>query len=101
MNEHSSEGLEPRVVALVEQAVHATLRALDDQPLPIRKEWLTPKEAADYLRLHPAHLAKLRSKGGGPVFHAVGPRLVRYHVANLSQWIREGGTSEQKTCSEK
>lgn len=90
MREQVPESLKPGEVALIEQTVRATLRALDDHPLPARKEWLNPKEAAEFLGLHPAHLAKLRSKGGGPAFHAIGSRLVRYHVDDLSQWIRGG-----------
>ena len=100
VRDHSTESLGPHEIALVERTVRSTLQSLNEQVLPLRKEWLCPKEAAEFLRLHPAHLAKLRSKGGGPAFHAIGPRLVRYHVDELSEWIRGGSLGALLTCSE-
>ena len=59
------------------------------------------EEAADYLGLAPATLANMRSKGGGPVFHKVGARVV-YHKSDLDAWLaacRRTSTSTPATDS--
>ena len=48
---------------------------------------LTPKEAADRLRVSLSWLAKARMRGDGPPFIRVG-RNVRYSEAALIQWMR-------------
>jgi predicted DNA-binding transcriptional regulator AlpA len=48
---------------------------------------LTPKEAADRLRVSLSWLAKARMRGDGPPFVRVG-RSIRYCEAVLDQWIR-------------
>lgn len=49
-------------------------------------EWLTPKEAASYLRVSKSHLDKLRSYGGGPRFFRPGKRKVLYRKTDLDAW---------------
>jgi excisionase family DNA binding protein len=54
---------------------------------PALERLLTPKEAADYLRVSLSWLAKARMRGDGPAFVRVG-RSIRYHEAALAQWTR-------------
>lgn len=49
-------------------------------------EYLTPPEAAKFLRCTPALLAKYRSVNAGPPFLRLG-RLVRYQRAELAGWL--------------
>jgi excisionase family DNA binding protein len=51
--------------------------------------WLSPFEAADYLRIAHQTLANLRVKGGGPRFSRRG-RIVRYRRADLDAWMASG-----------
>jgi excisionase family DNA binding protein len=51
-----------------------------------RPQWLTRKEAADYLRLGESTLAKLFVSGDGPPAIKVG-RAVRYSSDDLNQWM--------------
>jgi excisionase family DNA binding protein len=48
---------------------------------------LTPKEAAEFLRVSLSWLAKARMRGDGPPFIKVG-RSVRYSEAALIHWMR-------------
>jgi predicted DNA-binding transcriptional regulator AlpA len=48
---------------------------------------LTPREAAEFLRVSISWLAKSRMTGMGPAFIKVG-RSVRYAEGALSQWTR-------------
>ena len=60
---------------------------------------LTVPEAAEFLRLRPATLAKYRSVGGGPDFSKLGGRIV-YPLASLERWITEctvSSTAEYRT----
>ncbi len=45
------------------------------------------KEAAEYLRVSPATLAKLRCLGGGPRFAKPSARLVLYDRQDLDAWL--------------
>ncbi|MDD5364807.1 MAG: helix-turn-helix domain-containing protein [Gallionellaceae bacterium] len=49
------------------------------------QRYLTNDEAAEYLRLSPRTLEKLRVIGGGPRFRKFG-RRVMYAVADLDAW---------------
>ncbi len=49
-------------------------------------EYLTPPEAAQYLRISASTLAKLRVYGGGPPFIRIG-RAVRYSRAELDAYM--------------
>lgn len=60
---------------------------------------LTAPEAAEFLRIRPATLAKYRSVGGGPSFSKIGGRIV-YPRENLEQWVAEcrvSSTSEYRS----
>jgi predicted DNA-binding transcriptional regulator AlpA len=48
---------------------------------------LTPKDAANFLRVSPSWLAKARMKGDGPPFAKIG-RSVRYGEGALVQWMK-------------
>jgi predicted DNA-binding transcriptional regulator AlpA len=48
---------------------------------------LTPKEAAQFLRLSLSWLAKSRMRGDGPPFVKPG-RAVRYRESDLLQWLK-------------
>jgi excisionase family DNA binding protein len=58
---------------------------------------LTPKEAADLLRVSMSWLAKARMRGDGPPYIRIG-RSIRYSEAALLQWMKSRqrlSTSEQ------
>ena len=58
---------------------------------------LTPKDAANFLRLSPSWLAKARMRGDGPPYVKLG-RAIRYREGALVQWMRSRqrlSTSEQ------
>jgi excisionase family DNA binding protein len=60
---------------------------------PVVSPWLTTEQAGKYLNLNPETLSRWRWLGeGGPVFHRVGVRAVRYHVKELDEFI-QGVTS--------
>lgn len=64
--------------------------------LPVIK-LLTPKEAAQLLRVSLSWLAKARMRGDGPPYIRVG-RSIRYSEAELLQWMKSRqrlSTSEQ------
>lgn len=48
----------------------------------------TAQEAAAFLRLKYATLAWYRCQGGGPKFTRVGPKLIRYRMANLREYAK-------------
>jgi predicted DNA-binding transcriptional regulator AlpA len=48
---------------------------------------LTPKEAANLLRLSPSWLAKARMRGDGPPYAKLG-RSIRYGEGALLQWMK-------------
>lgn len=50
--------------------------------------WLTTKQAAALLALHPDTLRRYRRDGGGPPFARVG-RVVRYKLAELDAWMAQ------------
>jgi excisionase family DNA binding protein len=75
-----------------------------DRAYPVRPDssendeiFLTPKEAAAYLRVSKSYLDKLRVYGGGPKFLRFGKRKILYRKADLDFWAaqhRFGSTSE-------
>jgi len=56
--------------------------------------YMTPKEAAQYLRSSASTLAKRRLFGGGPVFVRIG-KAVRYRRSDLDAWM--AGTARRST----
>ena len=60
------------------------------------EEFLTPKQAAGYLRVSKSYLDKLRVYGGGPMFLRFG-RKILYRKSELNLWAAGrcfGSTSE-------
>lgn len=49
-------------------------------------EWMTPEEAARYLRRTERALAQLRYRGGGPRFTKAGGRIL-YRRGALVEWL--------------
>lgn len=47
-----------------------------------------PEEAAALLRLKRATLAWYRCHGGGPKYSRVGPKLIRYRMADLREYAK-------------
>jgi predicted DNA-binding transcriptional regulator AlpA len=76
--------------------------SLGTPPKPAREpncggRLLTPREAADFLRVSESWLAKARMRGDGPPYVKVG-RSVRYRDGALVQWLKSRArlsTSEQ------
>jgi predicted DNA-binding transcriptional regulator AlpA len=71
-------------------------RAAPAKPLPA-VVLLTPKEAAQVLKVSESWLAKARMRGDGPPFIKIG-RSIRYSEAALIQWMKSQqrlSTSEQ------
>jgi predicted DNA-binding transcriptional regulator AlpA len=52
-----------------------------------RERLLTPRDAADVLRLSPSWLAKARMRGDGPAFVKLG-RSIRYSETALAQFMK-------------
>lgn len=50
--------------------------------------WLTTKEAARHVGLHPDTLRRLRREGRGPRYSRVGPRFIRYSLEALDEWLK-------------
>jgi len=55
-----------------------------DQPF----DFVSAKQAARILGVHPNTLCKWRISGGGPPFTKVG-RRVRYRISEISSWTNE------------
>jgi hypothetical protein len=57
--------------------------------------WLTPEQAAirlgeiHNLQCNPRRLAYFRYAGGGPQFHRIGAKVVRYHTDAIDAWAAE------------
>ncbi|MFO1076449.1 MAG: helix-turn-helix domain-containing protein [Planctomycetota bacterium] len=57
---------------------------MNNEPLA----WLTTKQAAALLALHPDTLRRYRREGGGPPFARIG-RVIRYKAAVLDAWMQQ------------
>lgn len=53
--------------------------------------WMATEEAAKYLGRQPGTLRRWRTEGGGPVFHKISHKLIRYHIDDLDGFVRSGG----------
>lgn len=56
------------------------------------QQFLTPKEAADFLRLKESGLAERRVRGGGPRYFKVGSKSrskVIYRKSDIIEWIEQ------------
>lgn len=81
-----------------------------DRAYPVRPDssendeiFLTPKEAAAYLRVSVSYINKLRVYGGGPKFLRLGKRKILYRKSDLDLWAAErcfSSTSEYEASSQ-
>jgi len=55
--------------------------------------YLSPTEAAKYLRCSSSTLAKLRVYGGGPPFCKLGSKAVRYRQSDLDSYMSKNRLS--------
>jgi len=55
--------------------------------MSVHERLLTPREAADFLRMGLSWLAKARMRGDGPPFVKIG-RSIRYPESALHQWMK-------------
>lgn len=70
---------EPKKLTLAELA---ELLSLPDESL------LTAQEAAAVMRLKYGTLAWYRCQGGGPAFVRIGPKLIRYRMGDLREYMK-------------
>jgi hypothetical protein len=66
----------------VRNAVRAELSAVTRSP------WLDTEGAAAYVSCTPGTLKTWRTRGGGPRYHIVNQKLVRYHTDDLDAFVR-------------
>lgn len=66
----------------VEDAVRRALDARDRSP------WLDTEQAAAYLGSTAGTLRTWRANGGGPRYHVIHGKSVRYNVADLDAFVR-------------
>jgi predicted DNA-binding transcriptional regulator AlpA len=88
----------PRKIEQAERAkppLESTIKS--PRELNTTERLLTPKDAANFLRLSLSWLAKARMRGDGPSYVKPG-RSVRYREGDLVQWLkscRRQSTSER------
>lgn len=85
---------QPPHLAVVDAAlVRAIAAQVADELRPVLaqapRQWLTPEEAAEYLKVTEQKLADLRYLKEGPRFRRIG-RLIRYSHADLDSWLDQG-----------
>lgn len=51
-------------------------------------QFIDEKLAAEYLGISPRTLQGYRTKGGGPEFHKISHKVVRYKIADLIKWTQ-------------
>ena len=56
----------------------------------MKKHFVQPVEAAEYLGIAKSTLAKKRLAGNGPPYSKRGGKLVLYEVAALDKWVKDG-----------
>ena len=52
-------------------------------------EYMTSKQASEYLNLHESYLPKQRHYGTGPRFYRISPKAIRYLKSDLDDWMAE------------
>jgi excisionase family DNA binding protein len=57
--------------------------------MPVDSSYLTNDEAAEYLRISPRTLEKLRGLGAGPAYRRHGRRRVAYAIKDLDDWSEQ------------
>lgn len=63
----------------------ALKRVLDSHS---RSPWFDTEAAANYLTSTPGTLRTWRANGGGPRYHTIHGKTVRYHVSDLDAFVR-------------
>jgi hypothetical protein len=58
------------------------------------KIYLKTKEAAEYLRLTPQTLERLRFRGGSPIYAKIG-KIIVYDIDDLKVWVN----SKKQSCT--
>ena len=53
----------------------------------VLKDLNDTKSVAEFLDVTQGHLKNLRTKGGGPHYRKIGPRLVRYPREEVLAWV--------------
>lgn len=53
----------------------------------ITSPWMTPKEAAEYLKTTVRTLQHYRTKKSGPHYEKRG-KVIRYNIEDLDRWMR-------------
>ncbi|MFD3427665.1 helix-turn-helix transcriptional regulator [Nocardia fluminea] len=64
---------------------------IDGNPLPVDpgyKRWLTRKEAADYMGVHPRTLANWAATGHGPRYSKPSGKSCMYRLADLDAYLQ-------------
>ena len=74
-----------REIKKAKQPLELTLSLASD--LNRRERLLTPKDAAQFLRLSSSWLAKARMRGDGPPYMQLG-RSIRYQEGALLSWMK-------------
>jgi len=54
----------------------------------MEKKFFSTNEAAAYLGIGTSTLERLRLSGDGPVYRKLGPRTVKYLLADLEEWAK-------------
>ncbi|MBS1141560.1 MAG: Helix-turn-helix domain [Proteobacteria bacterium] len=57
---------------------------------------LTPKEAAEYLKVSEKTLEGWRCAEVGPKYYRMGHRRVRYFMSDITSWLRAEGPKRTK-----
>lgn len=57
-------------------------------------EYLTRKEAAEYLKVSVSLLEQLAWKKEGPVFYKISAKCTRYHLDGLNEWLETRKTNK-------
>ena len=79
------EGLKPYIREFIIE-LNNEINPVDAQTGVIGESpFLTPKEAAKYLKVSKSYLDNLRSNGGGPKFIKIG-RSVKYNIDDLRKF---------------
>lgn len=55
-------------------------------------QWLAPSETSRLIKVSEETLARWRrTPGTGPAWHRHGPRLIRYELSSVQEWLSRPG----------
>jgi hypothetical protein len=89
---HPTDELLPHDIAHAELIASCVINLLREVQ-PIVPEWLDQNQAAIFLGTTAKTLEVRRQTKTGPRYSKHGARLVRYHVSDLTEWMRSGYVS--------